>query len=307
MTRNLKHLLVGGAVLCAAAGDAETLPVSGVYPAGNDAAAALNVIAVERFGGSDGQLLAIALADKLRAVTIAGKPYFRVVPSRSSEEVEAVLQGTAQAEATRRESGTREEQICVERDEERKCIRREKREIPCWDHIVRLDATVRLIRVDGEPLHSFDRQEQQSQRYCEGDDRPSTEGMVRQLANGYADSLRYDLAPVQRANNVRVAESRDGLTGDDNRAFRDAVRKVEDDISGACNAWTALEARHPQNVPVLFNIGLCLESYGRLDEAYGYYERALAVNDDADYPTDGVRRIERRRRAEAQLASHRGR
>ena len=130
---------------------------------------------------------------------------------------------------------------------------------------------------------------------------------MRQLVDRYADSVRSDLAPVQRSNDVRVMESRDGLAGEDSRAFRQAVRQVEDDAGAACDAWAALEARHPQHLSVLFNIGLCLESSGRLDDAYAYYGRALAVDDDAGYPSDGARRIERRKRAEAQLASRRGR
>ena len=108
MARRFKRFLAGFALLCASAATAETLPVSGVYPAGNDAAAALGTIAVERFGGVDGQQLSIAVADKLRAVAIDGEPYFRIVPSRSSAETDAVLQGTAGGEASRRDSGTRE-------------------------------------------------------------------------------------------------------------------------------------------------------------------------------------------------------
>jgi len=306
MTGNFKRVLVACAALCAAPVHAETLPVSGVYPAGNDAAASLNVIAVERFGGTDGQQLGIAIADKLRAVTIGGEPYFRVVPG-TSRDADAVLQGTANAEVSRNDSGTREEDVCVERDADRKCIRREKRRIPCWNQVVRLDATVRLVGVEGDRLHAVDRQDEQTQRYCEGDSRPSTEGMVRQLTGRYADSLRADLAPVQRAEDIRVMESRDGLSRDDGRAFREAVRLTKNDRAAACSAWAALEARNPDHVSVLVNLGLCAESGGRLDEAYGYYRRALSSDDDASYASQGLRRIEGRRRADAQLASQRGR
>jgi hypothetical protein len=49
------HRVFGFVACCAASWPAvavaETLPVSGVYPAGNDDAASLGSIAVERFGG----------------------------------------------------------------------------------------------------------------------------------------------------------------------------------------------------------------------------------------------------------------
>src|SRR6478609_1669411 len=147
MGSRFKAIAACCAALWCSAVAAETLPVSGVYPAGNDAAAALGSIAVERFGGDDGQQVGIAAADRLRAVTIDGEPYFRVVPEGT--RADAVLQGTAVAESSRRDSGTREESVCVERDEDHDCIKKEKHQIPCWDQVVRLDATVRLVGTDG--------------------------------------------------------------------------------------------------------------------------------------------------------------
>jgi len=305
MIYSMKRALMACLALCAAAAQAETLPVGGVYPAGNDDAASLGAIAVERFGGTDGQQLGIAVADKLRTVNIDGVPYFRIVPSRSSEEVDAVLQGTAAAEVDRRDSGTREDEVCVERDEDRKCIRREKQKIPCWSQVVRLDASVRLIGVEGNLLDAFDRADEQSQRYCEGDNRPSSEAMVRQLVARYADDLRGALAPVQRLEDIRVVESRDGLSREDGRAFREAIRLTKTDHAAACAAWSALEAANPDHLGVLFNIGLCAESRGELDAAERYYQRALAVDDGSNSAGQGTRRIEARRRAEAQLAGQR--
>lgn len=303
MSRYLKHLFAAGAAVCAAAAAAETLPVSGIYPAGNDAAASLEVIAIERFGGADGQQLGIAIGDRLRGATIDGQPYFRIVPASAATDADAVLQGTATAEIRRRDSGTREEDVCVERDEDRDCIRKEKRKIPCWDHVVRLDASVRLIGYEGDPLHTFDRQDEQVQRYCEGDSRPSTEGMVRQLAGRYADGIRADLAPTQRFEEIRVMETRKGLSDADSRAFREAIRLTKRDHEAACAAWAGLEAANPDHASVLFNLGLCAESGGRLDEAHDYYRRALLGEGDANYARLGAERIEGRRRAEAQLAS----
>ncbi|HEY6817115.1 MAG TPA: hypothetical protein VI168_16375 [Croceibacterium sp.] len=303
MALQFKRILAACALLCAAAGAAETLPVRGVYPAGSDAAASLGTIAVEPFGGVEGQQLGIAVADRLRAVTIDGAPYFRIVPSRAADEIDAVLQGTAGAEASRRESGTREKEVCVERNEDRDCIRKEKQEIPCWDQVVRLDATVRLVAIGGELIHAFDRSEEQAQRFCQGDDRPSTESLVRQLAARYADGLRGDLAPVQRSEQVRVMETRKGLSRDDGRAFREAVRLTKDDPAAACAAWSALEAANPDNAAVLFNRGLCAESSGELYEASDYYRRVIAGGEDTGYARQGAARIEGRWRANAQLES----
>jgi hypothetical protein len=302
MGYRLKVILAACAALWCAAATAETLPVSGVYPAGNDAAAALRSIAVERFGGDDGQQVGIAAADRLRAVTIDGEPYFRVVPEGA--RADAVLQGTAVAESSRRDSGTREESVCVERDEDHDCIKKEKRKIPCWDLVVRLDTTVRLVRTDGAVVFALDSEDEQPQRFCEGDDRPSRERLIRTLAERQADRLRGEFAPEQRSEQVRVMEDRDGLSKDDGRAFRAGVQLTKTDRGAACDAWMALAERNPDHPSVLFNLGLCEESQGQLREAHDYYQRVIAGGEDEDYARQGAARVEGRWRANAQIESH---
>ncbi len=280
---------------------AETLPVSGVYPAGNDAAAALGSIAVERFGGEDGQQVGIAAADRLRAVRIDGEPYFRVVPEGT--RADAVLQGHAVAESSRRDSSSREEEVCVERDDDHDCIKKEKRRIPCWELVVELSTTVRLVRTDGAVVYALDSEDELPQRFCEGDERPSRERMIRTLAERQADRLRAELAPEQRSEQIRVMEDRDGLSKDDGRAFRAGVQLTKTDRDSACAAWSALEPANPDHPSVLFNLGLCEESRGRLREAHDYYQRVIAGAADDDYARQGAARVEARWRANAQLES----
>lgn len=303
MVYRLKAIIAVCAALSSAGAVAETLPVSGVYPAGNDTVAALETIAVERFGGEDGQQLGLAVADRLRAVTIDGEPYFRVVPEGA--EADAVLQGTAAGESRRREASSREERVCVERDEDRDCIRREKRDVPCWELVARLDAQVRLVSTGGELLYALDREDELPQRFCQGDERPSAERMVRTLAERYADQLRDDFGPVQRSEQIRVMEDRDGLSRDDGRAFRAAVQLTKTDREAACTAWAALEPGNPDHPSVLFNLGLCEESHGRLREARDYYQRVIVGGDEDSYARLGTVRIESRWRANAQLESRR--
>jgi hypothetical protein len=301
MGYRLKACVAACAALWGVAAGAETLPVSGVYPAGNDAAAALGSIAVERFGGDDGQQVGIAAADRLRAVTIDGEPYFRVVPEGT--RADAVLQGHAVAESSRRDSSSREKEVCVERDDDHDCIRKEKRRIPCWELVVELDTTVRLVRTDGAVVYALDSEDELPQRFCEGDERPSRESMIRTLAVRQAERLRSELAPEQRSEQIRVMEDRDGLSKDDGRAFRDGVQLTKTDREAACAAWAALEPGNPDHPSVLFNLGLCEESRGRLREAHDYYQHVIAGDDDDDYARQGAARIEGRWRANAQLES----
>lgn len=300
-------LAVSACFFAVQAANAETLPVRGVYPAMNDEAAALGTIAVEAFGGVDGQAIGIAAGDMLRAVRVEGEPWFRIVPASARMDADAVLQGTANAESWRRDSGTREVERCVERDENRECIREEKRQIPCWDAVVRLEPRIRLVAADGRLIHAIDEGREVSRRFCRDEDPPSRANMISELVDGIAGQLRFDLAPMDRLEDVRVMESRKGLQGDDRDAFRDAVRLTKSDRAAACAAWGALEPANPENVSVLFNLGLCAESAGELGQAESYYRHALMSDSRAEYPTHGISRIEARYRAESQMDAHYGR
>jgi hypothetical protein len=234
-------------------------------------------------------------------VTIDGTPYFRVLPGGT--RADAVLQGTVATESRRRDSDSRDEEVCVERDDDHHCTKKEKRKIPCWEQVVEFEANVRLVRTTGAVVFAEDHEGEQPQRFCQGEERPSVEKMVRGLAESYADRLRSEFAPVQRSEQIRVMEDRDRLSKDDGRAFRDAVQLTKTDRAAACAAWSALEPRNPDHPSVLFNLGLCEESAGRLREAHDYYQRVIAAGHDADYARQGAARIEGRWRANAQLES----
>ncbi|WP_152553523.1 hypothetical protein [Erythrobacter longus] len=131
---------------------------------------------------------------------------------------------------------------------------------------------------------------------------PSSLDMVNGLVNSLADEIRRDLAPVQSRRDIRVMERRKDLRKEDRRAFRDAVKATDENVTAACDGFDALETTNPAHVSVLFNIGLCRESAGDLEGALDYYARALEVDPGRDYPTDGLRRVRSRMRAEQDLA-----
>jgi hypothetical protein len=304
MSGRSKHILAAWAFLGAACAGAETLPVSGVYPARNDAAAELRTIAIEPFGGADGQTVELLVGDRLRGVQIDGRPYFTVVPGGGATRAEAVLQGTAAAEFARRDAEPREKEVCVERNDKDKCVRKEKRKIPCWETVARLVPTIRLIGRSGNRLYALDEPLEQARRYCRGEERPSGETLVRNLAARTADRLRAEFAPVERNDEFRVMENRKGLAKGDDDAFKDAVRLTKRDRAAACSTWARLEPRNTDHASLLFNLGLCAEGEGRLEEASSYYRRAVTAGGDASYAKDGLDRLADRARAEAQLKAH---
>ncbi len=314
-------LLSVSAALMASGAMAETLPVAGIYAAGEDAAAEVRGLSIDSFGGEAGERLAFAIEDRLRTATVAGEPWFDVsLHSQGTNVVviiererdvaleraarEAVLRGTASLEVTDLAAGTKEIKECAERDAKDKCIRREPVIYKCRNRAVMLRPELRLITGDGRTVYAMRDLRRAEQRYCADEDaEPSTEDMIDDLIADIAAQVRFDLVPVERAEDVRVLESRKGIAKEDRDAFRAAVKLVNRDPFAACQAFAALEATNPQDVSVLFNIGLCRESEGYLGAAEDYYAQVLAIG-SKDYALAGMDRIASRYRAQRQMAVH---
>jgi tetratricopeptide (TPR) repeat protein len=309
------------AICAAQAVQAETITIEGVYAARADLPADVELILIDQFRGDLGQDMELALTDVLSNVFIRGEPYFDLISPRAlgsfMVEVEgndgttttrpiipdAEFRGTVRSEVIEREVRPKRERECVRRDEDDKCIERREIRIECRELTVRIDPRLLLTSSRGEQLYSQTEPRVASERFCADSDYvPSSLDMVNDLINSLVEDIRRDVAPVERRQNIRVMERRKELRKEDRRPFRDAVKATKDNVNLACEGFEALEASNPAHASVLFNIGLCRESAGQLDEALGYYGRALEVDPGRDYPTDGFRRVRSRIRAEEQLA-----
>lgn len=298
-----------GAVLIglglAAQAQAEVLQVSGVYPAASDAAAVLQSIAVERFGGQDGAALSIRIEDALRAVGIDGQRYFNVVPAGLTRDAQGVLRGTATAELEVT-STTRKREKCVKRDQDNKCIEKAKVDVVCFEREIELGLNLRLIGRNGDLLWSDDRPETVETSYCEDDSSkpPSPETMVRELVDKAAARVRFALAPEFRREAVRVLEDRKGLSRADADRFKLALRLTKSDPAQACREWQAIAAANPNHAASVFNTGLCAESQSDLELAERRYRTASQLS-RASAIAQAETRLAARSRALAQLEAHR--
>ena len=294
-----------GLVLCLAAfpARAEVLVVSGIYPAGVDVAAEVGSISVDRFGGREGPALAMGVEDGLRDVYIQRKPWFAIVPV--STDADAVLRGTADSEVLR-ENTTLKRNRCVAKDGDGKCTERKDVEVDCIARTVRLRYSTRLISRNGELIYRADDAPQEQLTYCPKDDSnvKTVDETVRQLRTRIVGSIRGALAPVEDQREFRVMESRKGLSGDASNLFRDAVKLTKSDPRAACDKWAEVERLSPGNVSVVFNLGLCAEMEDDLAAAEARYRDALSLSPGRDYPSEGMQRINDRRRAAAQLQAH---
>lgn len=296
------------AALCAlsAPAMAETLWVSGIYPADSDAAAAVRVLAVEQFGGESGPDLSFRIEDALRGAVLQGEPWLRVVPYGPDGSVQAVLRGTSAIEE-RVQNYTEEHERCI-KDGDGKCTpAKEKYQARCKRRTIELLPRMRLLGPDGTLLWSDNSMESLTDSWCDDSTTaPRQRGaIVRELADRVARRIVGDFVPRALRDEVRVDESRKGLNKSDSDRFKAAVRKVKDrDAPGACADWGTLAQANPAHLPSLFNLGLCAESAGDDAAAQGHYRQVLAIDPRNDKALGRLDRIAARERARRQIQAH---
>lgn len=296
-------VLVCMAVVAASPAVAETMRVQTLRPASSDNAAALRAIQVEPFGGEAGDTLTIQVEDALREIDLGQGPYFRVIPAATGEGGDALLRGTADVEQ-RFTNYTEKRERCI-RDAKGNCTdTKETVTVKCWRRQVDLVVQLRLIGPDGTLLWSDNRPEGFVENRCEdADTSPATRGaIVRELAGKVARRLRFDFAPSRGADDVRVNESRKGLSKADANQFKAAVRSVKERrFSEACASWAQLAAANPDHLPTRFNLGLCAESAGDEAAATGHYRHILGLDPRNGAAQSGLQRLASRDRARWQM------
>lgn len=299
---------------------AETLPVEGIYAAETDAPSRARSITIAGFGGRGGERVAFAIDSALRAAIIDGQPYFQITfsdplfgdsyrydrdadPAARRGGVDAVMRGIAEVEVRDTDSGFKEVEECALRDNRGKCTEKKKVKYPCRARGVTMRPEVRLVARDGDLLYAMSDTLILSRRFCKDEEvTPSVDLMIEELAGQFAFAVRTDIAPIFRAEGIRLLESRSGIIKADHAAFRNALRLTKSDVAAACQAFAALEATNPADITVLFNIGLCRESDGDLEAAGAIYESVLALQPRKVEPAEGLRRLASRFRAERQMA-----
>jgi hypothetical protein len=283
---------------------AETLTVDGLYPARSRAAAQVESLVVERFGGREGRELSFALEGMLAELSVYGQPYFRVVAERSTAPADAVLSGIANA-VIENQPVEESHKECVEKDGNGKCLREEDVTIRCQRRTITLNPSLRMARIDDGAV-VYQRQIFQRDQIVLCPDRTANRSIpdtVGQLIGNVVAEVRLDIAPVYRSDAIRVLEVRKGLDKDQSNRFRDALKATARNPQGACDIWQALDDEVPGQSSIVFNLALCAEQRGELDEALVRYRQAQTLLPRERAINAAFDRITARRAAEADYAA----
>lgn len=296
----MRWVLAGMLACGATSAGAETLTVTGTYPAGSGNINDLISIAVERFEGEDGSLLSQALEGELTAVRFGNQPYFRVVAPESGVPTDALVTGSVRTAVE--ETGTTEKRTrCVEQDpaDKNKCLKEEEYDLRCRRRVATVSTNVRLVAMgDGSVRYTRPLSARDEQTYCP-DRKPNrtVEAFVDTSLQEHMRGIRYDLAPSGFSKDVRVDENRKGLPKSAAEAFKNAIRQTKSDQAGACDSWAAIARDAEPTAALAFNMGLCAEARRDFTAAIDWYGQAQRLGSKSRDIGEGLKRIDLHRRA----------
>lgn len=266
---------------------AETLRVTGEFPARYREASLLGSLSIDRFDGQDGTALASAIE---RAM---GRTHFQLMGGRAGRNnAEGSLSGGVTTTVDENPFKKKEKK-CVEKDKDGKCIKEAEVEVRCRRRVVTINADLRMVdNGSGRVVYSERKPFSEETSWCEGQNpNRSVEDVVTVGIQQIAGNVRYDLAPYVDTYDIRVRESTKGMSKDVAKRFKDLVKLTKRDARGACAGWDAMAAGPGTHPSIAFNIGLCAEQRGDYDNAVGWYRNA--ANAGASEGNEGANRASR--------------
>jgi len=285
------------AIAVSGSAQAETLSISGLYPANADGVALIESISIENFGGGDGSALGFALEEQLDRISFDGQPYFTVMASRTVAVPQAILSGSATASIDQHHT-TEYRSRCVERDEKDKCTKHKSIKVSCEKRVINLRVNIRFARFeDGQTIFTDSPSRGHEETVCDYDESfSSSEREIRKMIDSVAYDVRRDLAPIRLTQKIRVLERRKGMAKAQAKFFKAAIKMTKRDEAEACRMFDNMGAEGTEHGSISFNRALCAEQRGD-------FGAALALYDEADMQLGGgktdddVRRIRDRQRA----------
>ncbi|NML07487.1 hypothetical protein [Sphingomonas sp. G-3-2-10] len=297
---------IATAMLAATPAAAETLTMTGLFPAPWREAAMLRSIAVERLGGRDGAATGMAIERALSRPSGRTGAWFEIVYGgrrNNGGYADGTLSG-AVSSGVEDSYFKRPEKQCTQRDKDNKCTKEEEVQVNCTRRVANLSADLRIVRRDGRIVYSAVKPLREEITWCQGQSPSRTaEEMINGMIGQIAEGVRRDTVPVTDTYSIRILESSKGIPKEHNRFFKDTIKLTQRNPGQACQDWQRLNQMIPNNGVIVFNIGLCTEWRGDLQGALRWYRQASPLlgrrNNEAD---TGLNRVERRLTADADYA-----
>lgn len=304
-----------------------------LVPAQSMEAAKLKDVAVMPFDGKGGKEFASEIEGMLASINIDDKQYFTVVDRAKITEVmdkettlsqsgfvdpqtaakigkmvgaKGIYTGTVTTSDTNDSHYNEERTKCAymvtKKNEEGKsyqeCGQWKQYTVPCTKRSATFSFTPKLIEVEsGRVVYANNLTGTADRSACSDSATPLPGGLeiLSDAKKRATAMLRREIAPFYVTFEVKLMDSTDGVT------HKDAEQKLKDGLNfatnnrfdRACELWGEARVLSPNSPSIIYNLGVCAETTGRLEEALDLYKKTdKLLNKPDDRITLALRRVQ---------------
>lgn len=185
-------------------------------------------------------------------------------------------------------------QVCVQREQKRDkrgnmtegaCLRWQNMQAHCVTRTASFEFAPRLVSVEtGSIVYSRSHAGEAKSVACsepggQGAQALTDAQTLLSNARGMAlASFRRDVAPSLEARKIDLLDSDERISANGKERFNSALAFARARrMDRACKDWEELNATESQSPDLVFNLGVCAEADGRIDQAYRHYMAADAL------------------------------
>ena len=299
---------------------APTTQTSVLFPPNNAAAGELRHVAVLPFSGPGGVDQMIAFESMIAQTSVNGQAYFTLVDRRTMQNAidEMKLGATGLiddktalklgkmigAEGLYSGAVYTPPMITKQYQEERsqcngvanpnkvvsKCTSTSTYKVNCTQKIVQFTLVPRLVKIaTGQVIYQPTVTATRTSSACSDQTESLSEGEMRGDARAEVlDRIQQDIAPHIKVFKLALKESTEGLDELSAKSFKDGMAFAKSGrMDRACANWGAIETAMGPKAPltITYNMAICAEAAGRLDEAF---QRIKAVDAQLTQPDKDV-------------------
>ncbi len=304
-------LLICMAALLMTTGCATTIKTNVLMPGRVDQAAQFKSIAVMPFDGTDGAEVGTLMESTLAGVRIDDKQYFQIVDrsvmDKTMSEMKLAMSGVVDANTaaqvgrmagakgiytgTVTKSTVKDEKSTIEKskcevyrkdgkgNDTRECARWKDIKVPCISRVAYFEVAPKLVDVESSRIVFANTYKgSASERVCEDDEGkalPDELRMKQRAQENVIKQLRMDVAPYYEVMEFTLKDSDKDMPSDAAKAkLKDGLTFAKGNrMDRACALWAEAKAEAPNSVTLLYDLGVCAEIEGRLEEAMALYRQ----------------------------------
>lgn len=159
------------------------------------------------------------------------------------------------------------------------CARYESYNVPCTKRTAVFSATPKLIEVQtGRVVYANSISGTANSSACKDSSKPLLDKAIL-FANAKEAAkaiFKSDVAPHYVTQEIKIMDSKDGLTSNvAEKKFEQGIDFAKNNrLDRACELWGEVRTISPNSPSLLYNLGICSEVVGNLDEALDLYKKA---------------------------------